>query len=87
MPGSVLTIIKGNDIISTVADPEHIESALMSERPDRFIVEESSMAGELLPSGYTCQRWGVVIKDQSGANEIEMQPAPGSLPRTTPKVK
>ena len=52
---SVLTIIQGDDIIGTVPDADHIGKALEHGKPGRYVVEESSMAGELLPSGYPCQ--------------------------------
>jgi hypothetical protein len=73
MPGSALTIIKGNDIISTVADLEHVESALKSERTGQYVIEESSIAGELLPSGYSCQRCGIAFREADGAITLERE--------------
>jgi hypothetical protein len=40
------------------------------------VIEESNMAGELLPSGYTCQRWGVAIRQADGTVILEPEPAP-----------
>jgi hypothetical protein len=40
------------------------------------MIEESSMAGELLPSGYSCQRWGVAIRQADGRVVVEQEPAP-----------
>jgi hypothetical protein len=76
MPASVLQIIKGDDIIASVASPEEVTKALLSARPGRFVVDESSMAGELLPSGYSCQRWGVAIRQADGTVLLERLPVP-----------
>jgi hypothetical protein len=42
----------------------------------RYMIEESSMTGELLPSGYSCQRWGVAIRQADGSMMLEREPAP-----------
>jgi hypothetical protein len=44
--------------------------------PGRYVVEESSIAGETLPSGYTCQRWGIAIRKDDGSVVLEPEPAP-----------
>jgi hypothetical protein len=56
--------------------PEEVTSALLSAKPGRYVIEESSMAGELLPSGYSCQRWGVAIRQADGTVTLEPEPAP-----------
>jgi hypothetical protein len=76
MPASVLQIIKGDDIIANVGTIEEVTAALSDAEPARYIVEESSMAGELLPSGYTCQRWGVAIRRANGTVVLEPESAP-----------
>jgi hypothetical protein len=76
MPTSVLQIIKDRDIIANVRTPEEITEALSGAEPGRYVIEESSMAGELLPSGYSCQRWGVAIRQADGNLIFEPEPAP-----------
>jgi hypothetical protein len=76
MAYSVLRIIKGDDIIASVGTPEEVTAALNGAEPGRYVVEESSMAGELLPSGYSCQRWGVAIRQADGTVTLEPEPAP-----------
>ena len=76
MPTSVLQIIKGEDIIANVRTPEEVTAALQSAKPGRYVVEESSMAGDLLRSGYSCQRWGVAIRQADGTVDLEPEPAP-----------
>jgi hypothetical protein len=71
MPASVLQIIKDGDIIASVGSPEEVTAALLSAKPVRYVIEESSMAGELLPSGYSCQRWGVAIRHADGNVIVE----------------
>jgi hypothetical protein len=44
--------------------------------PRRYVVEESSLAGELLPSGFSCQPWGVAIRQADGTVMLEPEPAP-----------
>jgi hypothetical protein len=50
--------------------------ALLSARPGRYVIEESSMAGELLPSCFSCQSWGVAIRQTDGNMILEPAPAP-----------
>jgi hypothetical protein len=76
MSASVLQIIEGDDIIATVGTPEEATAALLSAKPGRYVVDESSMAGELLPSGYSCQRWAVAIRQADGSVVLEPEPAP-----------
>jgi hypothetical protein len=51
-----------------------IPGALADAGPRRFIIEESSTAGELLPSGYSCQRWGTVIRHADGSVTLNPDP-------------
>jgi hypothetical protein len=76
MPASALQIIKAGDIIANVGTSEEVATVLQDVQPGRYAVEESSMAGELLPSGYSCQRWGVAIRLADGTVMIESEPAP-----------
>jgi hypothetical protein len=76
MSHSALQIIKDGDIIVSVGTPEEVTVALASARPGRYVIEESSMAGELLPGGYSRQRWGVAIRQADGSVMIEPEPAP-----------
>jgi hypothetical protein len=71
---SVLTIIKGDDIIARVRRQEEIPSALADAGPGRYVVEESSMGGELLPTGYSCQRWGTAIRHDGGSVMLDPDP-------------
>jgi hypothetical protein len=75
MPNSVLTIIRGDNIIAQVRSPEEIKAALRSAKSGRYVIEESSMAGSFLPSGYTCPRWRVAIRQTDGTVELEPEPA------------
>jgi hypothetical protein len=76
MPQSVLQIIMGNDIVASVSSPEEIAVTLKDAWPGRYLIAELSMAGELLPSGYSCQRWGVAIRQADGTVALEPEPAP-----------
>jgi hypothetical protein len=76
MPTSVLQIIMGDDIVASASGPEEVAATLKGALPGRYVIEESSMAGELLPSGYSCQRWGVAIRRADGTVTLEPEPAP-----------
>jgi hypothetical protein len=73
---SVLRTIKGRDIIANVGTPEELTGALQHAKPGRYVIEESSTAGELLPDGYTCQRLGGAIRQCDGSAMLEPQPSP-----------
>jgi hypothetical protein len=73
---SVLQIIKDDNIIANVGTLEEVTAALQIAKPGRYVIEESSIAGEFLPSGYTCQRWGVAIRQANGTVELEQEPTP-----------
>jgi hypothetical protein len=72
VPTSVLQIISGRDIMASVRTPEEVTAALQDAEPGRYVVEELSMAGELLPSGYSCQRW--VIATLQPDRTVELEP-------------
>ena len=82
MSRSILQIIQGDEIIAIISTPEEIAAALQRAKPGRYIIEESSVAGELLPSGYSCQRWGVAIRQADGTVELEPEPPPRRRLRT-----
>jgi hypothetical protein len=69
-------IIRGQDYHTTVATTEEIASAVRDERPGRFIVEEVSSAGRLLPSGHSCRRWGTAIRHPDGQVTLDPDPWP-----------
>jgi hypothetical protein len=76
MPISVLRIITGDDIVASATGPEEAAAILKGAWPGRYVIEESSMARELLPSGYTCRRWGIAIRKVDGSVTLEPEPAP-----------
>jgi hypothetical protein len=84
MPNSVLQVIMGDHIVASASGPEDVASMLKGARPGRYVIEESSMAGEFLPSGYTCQRWGIAIRKADGSVELEPEPPSTYGPRTRP---
>jgi hypothetical protein len=76
MPASVLQSTKDSDIVANVGTPDGVTAAFLGAESVRYVVEESSMAGGLLPSGYSCQRWGVSIRRPDGMVVLEPEPAP-----------
>jgi hypothetical protein len=76
MPISVLQIIMGDDIVASASGPEEVAVTLKGAWPGRYVIQESSTARELLPSGYSCQRWGIAIRKADGTVELEPEPAP-----------
>jgi hypothetical protein len=71
MPHSVPQIIIGDDTVASATGPEEVVATLKGAWPGRYVIEESSMAGKLLPSCYSCQRWGVAIREADGTVELE----------------
>jgi len=53
MPSSVRQIIKDDDIVASASRPEAVAKILKGAWPGRYVIEESSMAGETLRSGYS----------------------------------
>jgi hypothetical protein len=64
----------GDDIVASASGPEEVVAILKGAWPGRYVIEESSMAGGFLPSGYTCQRWGVAIRHVDETVELEPEP-------------
>ena len=48
---------------------------LQGRKPGHFIVEETSLANALVPSGFICQRWGVAWPMPDGSVVTEPEPA------------
>jgi hypothetical protein len=69
-------IIRGQDYYTTAASPDEIVEALGHAKPGRFIIEEVSRAGELLPSGHSCRRWGTAIRQPDGQVTLDPDPWP-----------
>jgi hypothetical protein len=76
MAYSVLRIIMGDDIVATASGPEEVVAILNGAWPSHYVIEESSMTGAFLPSGFSCQRWGIAIRKADGTVELEPEPAP-----------
>jgi hypothetical protein len=66
----------GEYVVASASGPEDVVATLKGAWPGRYVIEELSMAGKLLPSGYTCQRWGVAIRQADGTVVLEPEPAP-----------
>lgn len=73
---SLFSIIRGDEILEAVASPDRIAPVLEGRTPGRYVIEESNMAYEFLPSGYSCQRWGVVLHLPDGSVILEPEPTP-----------
>jgi hypothetical protein len=73
---SVLQIINGDHLIAKVPCLGDVTAALRSAKPGRYDVVESSMPGELLPSGYSYEQWVVAIRLADGTVTLEPNPAP-----------
>jgi hypothetical protein len=69
-------IIREPDYYATAASPDDIAQALRHARPGRFVVEEVSPAGQLLPSGHSCRRWGTAIRHPDGQVILDPDPWP-----------
>jgi hypothetical protein len=68
-------IIRDPNDYLLAATPDDIAQALQQAGLGRFIVEEVSPAGQLLPSGYSC-RWGTAIRHPDGQVSLEPDPWP-----------
>jgi hypothetical protein len=66
----------GDDIVARTSGPEEVAAILKGAWPGRYIVEEWSMAGKTLASGYTSQSWGIAIRKADGTVDVEQEPAP-----------
>jgi hypothetical protein len=71
---AMLRIIRGLDYCATADSPDEITHALRHAPPGRYVVEEVSRAGELLPSGHSCRRSGTAIRHPDGQVTVEPEP-------------
>jgi hypothetical protein len=69
-------IIRGESCYTMADSPDAIMEALRHAKPGRYIVEEVSRAGELLPSGHSCRRWGTAIRHTDGKVTLDPEPWP-----------
>jgi hypothetical protein len=67
-------IIKDQNYQTTAATAEEIPRALRHANPGRYVVEEISPAGRLLPSGHSCRRWGSAIRHDDGHVTLDPDP-------------
>jgi hypothetical protein len=68
-------IIQEPDFVTiTAARPDEITQVLQHAPPGRFILEEVSPAGQFLPSGHTCRRWGTAIRQHDGSIILDPDP-------------
>jgi hypothetical protein len=72
----------------TVASPEDIADAIRHALPGRFIVEDVSHAGHLLPSGHSCRRWGTAARLHNGQVTLDpdLGPARGDATEAPSKL-
>jgi hypothetical protein len=73
MSKSILQIINDDHLIAKVRGLGEVTAALRSAKPGRYDVVESSMPGELLPSGYSYEQWGVAIRQADGTVTLEQE--------------
>jgi hypothetical protein len=71
---TMLRIIRGFDYCTTADKPDEIGHALRHATPGRYDVEEVSQAGQLLPSGHSCRRWGSAIRHDDGQVTLDLGP-------------
>ncbi len=76
MSKSIIQIINGDHLIAKVRSLGEVTAVLRSAKPGRYDVVESSMSGELLPSGYSYEQWGVAIRQADGTVMLEPEPTP-----------
>ena len=69
-------IIRDPNDYSLTASPEDIAHSLGDAQPGRFLVEEVAPAGELLPSGHSCRRWGTAVRHPDGQVTLDSDPWP-----------
>ena len=72
----MLRIIRGFDNYTPAASPDEIGDALRHATPGRYDVEALSQAGQLLPSGRSCCRWGTAIRHPDGQLTLDPNPWP-----------
>ncbi len=69
----MLQVIRGDDIIAMIQSPHELIDTLQSATGRLFVIEEVAPAGEFLPSGYTCQRWGTAARQANGVVTIDRE--------------
>jgi hypothetical protein len=72
----MLRITHGFDYCTAADKPDEIGQALRHARAARYVVEEASGAGDLLPSGHSCRRWGTAIRHPDGQVTLDPEPRP-----------
>jgi hypothetical protein len=73
---AMFRIIRGQDFYATVATIDDVGAAVRKSKPGRYVVEEMARAGALLPSGHSCRRWGMAIRDRDGQVTLDRDPWP-----------
>jgi hypothetical protein len=68
---AMLRIIRGQDYYTIAASTVEIAEAIKRAKPGRYTIEEVSRAGELLPSGHSCRRWGTAIRHPDGQVTVD----------------
>jgi hypothetical protein len=63
---TMFRIIRDPNDYYMAASPDDIAHALEDAQPGRFLVEEILPAGQLLPSGHSCRRWGRAVLHPDG---------------------
>jgi hypothetical protein len=72
----MLRIICEPDYHTTVASPDEIAQVLQHAGPGRYVVEEVSLAGQLLASGHSFRRFGTAIRHPDGHVTLDRDPWP-----------
>jgi hypothetical protein len=62
------------DYYTTVASPDETAQKLQHAKPGRYTAEQVSAAGELLPSGHSCRRFGTAIRHPDRHVTLEREP-------------
>jgi hypothetical protein len=76
MPYRVFRIMLDDLVVASASGPEEVAMTLKGAWPGRYELQEASRPGELLPSGYSCQRWGVATRHADGTVTPEPEPVP-----------
>jgi hypothetical protein len=69
-------IIKEPDYLEAAPTIDGAAQVLTDSPPGRYAAEEVSPAGELLPSGHSCRRWGTAIRQRDGQVTLDPDPWP-----------
>jgi hypothetical protein len=71
---TMFQIIRDPNDYYMAAGLDDIAHALGDAQPGRFLVEEVSPSGELLPSGHSCRRWGTAVRHPD--EQVTLDPDP-----------